>query len=203
MTAYSARRWTVLGTLASLACFLISAIWIRLSTFPPSLNYPVAGISGVMLMGCLLINLFWTWFLRKGAWFLHLGLALVVAAVLFVFIPLFLKLTRRPPHEWFFQSGHTQYEVMVRTVILNKTKLQSWNTSLEGIVGRSGVYGKTNADGSLTVDFQGVGNWRVGGYLYHSGTEMVLKPGTSNVYFLRENPLRYYSHLTNDWYAYQ
>src|SRR6266566_3022679 len=150
-----------------------------------------------------LLNLHRALAASRAARRIHMRTAGALAVLFCVVLPVFLKLTERPPHEWFFRRGQTEYETMIAKIRRNGTKLTSTNARLSAIVGRSDVYGKTNSDGSMTIDFQGIGNWRVGGYLYYSGGGMTAKAGETNTYFLPDNPTRLYTRLTNGWYAYR
>jgi hypothetical protein len=92
---------------------------------------------------------------------------------------------------------------MIEKIYKNKSMLTSEGEPLNDFVGRPYVYGKTNADGSMSVWLQGRGNWSRAGYLYYSGDQLILKPGNTNEYIFPDDPNDHpYFHLTNDWYEF-
>lgn len=75
--------------------------------------------------------------------------------------------------------------------------------ALDNIVGRSHVYGRTNADGALVIWFQGRAGYLRAGYLYYNGNQLAQKSGVPNAYVFPDNPIDHtYFKLTNDWYEY-
>jgi hypothetical protein len=120
-----------------------------------------------------------------------------------VITPIFLYLSKGRPYEWFYRVGQFQYERMLANIMQNREAVTSVNSSLSRIVGRKGVYGMTNHDGSLLVWFMPVDGWpRGSGYFYYSGTKMLQRQDQTNQYYLPENSLRFYTRLTNGWYAF-
>jgi hypothetical protein len=97
--------------------------------------------------------------------------------------------------EWFVMEGWKDYNAMAAVVLANRSSLSDQLSQLQGVIdpkhGR--VYGKTNLDGSVTIEFLGRdGSLRLG-YLYHTGDRLRAPPSDPNgdVFY-----------LTNNWYEF-
>ena len=83
---------------------------------------------------------------------------------------------------------------MIQRIMDQKSALADQPRSLHEIVRRAdGVYGRTNADGSLFILFPGGEGGPRHGYLYDSGRLLVANPVHEGEPFV---------HLTNGWYEY-
>ncbi len=129
----------------------------------------------------------------------------VLLSVIILVMPYFnfhhYKITGQIEHRWFFENGLPQYNQMVDKILTNQPGLTSGGSSFDKLVGRPGVFGWTNTDGSVVIQFQGRhGYWRIG-YLYYNGLPVV-NPRFTNDYDIPGIAGREFIHLTNYWYEY-
>lgn len=189
-------------TVLLLAILLGSLIWMGFSATYPSFILFAYALSLLSLVCLFFVNLGFAVFKSKQR-IAHIIVSLLIVITLFWFFPFTIKWHRNTEHRWFFQSGMQNYEVMIDKIVQNKAMLTSKGSPLEDIVGRPHVYGRTNADGSIAIWFQGRGKWLRAGYLYYSGNQLIVKPGNTNGYVFPDNPNDHpYFHLTNNWYEY-
>jgi hypothetical protein len=187
-------------TFLCIAVFLISEICEDAFAFPPGFVYYVNGAMPMVLIIAFLLNLGFALFI-SGHRIAHFMTALLVIVAFFGILEI-PSLIGDAQQRWFLKDGRREYDGMIDKVIQHKSMLTSTNQSLERIVGRTFVLGKTNEDGSLFILFEGRGNLIRHGYLYYSGSSMVSSSFSTNTCILPESPTKYYFHLTNDWYSY-
>jgi hypothetical protein len=129
-----------------------------------------------------------------------LAALLVVGVVLLVF-PVTASLFGGVQKRWFLESGHKDFESVIASIMTRKAFLTSKMKPLDKAVHGSRAYGRTNADGSITIIFQGAGNWPRAGYVYYSG-DQAIRQANSSFYVVPGALGRPYVHLTNGWYTY-
>jgi amino acid transporter len=189
-------------TISCLIMFLVSCILLVLSVPPPSFTYFFLGVSGVSLVLLLFLNLGFALFCSKRR-IKHITIASLVGLTFCVVFPLCVKWAGNREYQWFMRTGMQTYDTMVDNINRNKSHLTAWAGPLDDIAGRAHVYGRANADGSISIWFQGRANYLRAGYLYYSGNQLRLKPGETNGYFFEDNPNDHpYYHLTNNWYEF-
>jgi len=181
-----------------LGIFSASFLWMGLSPFPPSFLYILFGSASVILVCLLLLNLGFA-VLQPKRRIAHLSVSMVIILIVGCGMPLCGKLIGNRQRQWFFQNGRQMYQHVVDKIIQNKAKLTSINSPLNDIVGRLDVYGRTNADGSLTVFFIRGNNSRWC-WLYYSGSKMIVSGADTNTFSCPDIYGHLYFHLTNDWY---
>jgi hypothetical protein len=137
---------------------------------------------------------------------LSLGFSALAAMIVAGYTPICVQRHSAVIHRAFLERRIQWYSSMAAIITTNRAHLTQKYEDVSRSVGRSGVYARTNADGSLSIRFHGLvdGGWldyqRVG-YFYHTGS-MVPKPGKSNYYSLPG--LRAYDfRLTNGWYKFE
>jgi hypothetical protein len=191
-------------TVLFLIIFFADCIWSGASGDNSIYTVFVSFISLVSLVCLFFVNLGFAVFQSKQR-MAHLVMSLLIIIAFCGIFPLCLKWGGNTQRQWFFQKGMQTYNLMVDKVIQNKAMLTDEESRLDDLVGRKGVYGYTNADGSITIRFQGRGNWLRAGYLFYSGSQMTVKPGNTNLYFIPSNNCYknyHWVHLTNGWYEY-
>jgi hypothetical protein len=181
------------------AVSLVSNICLHAFAFPPAITYWIMGGTAVVLIGLFLVNLALAVF-YSGRRISHLLLAVLVAVV-FVGGMAISSLIGDAQARWFLTIGKQQYEAMVAKVNREKSSLNSESRPLDSIVGRTGVWGRTNEDGSVLIIFQGVDTYMRSHRLYYSGNRMKTQTNNSNIYFFPDNPNNLYVRITNDWYV--
>jgi hypothetical protein len=185
-------------TILLLGIFAASCIWIGLA-FPPAFIYPAGGMAGLCLPPLFFAHL-WFAIFRPSQRTANLTATILIVVFIIAFLFGLPRLVASPERRWFIQIGREAYGLMVEKIIENEAMLTSKWQPLTHIVASGEVHGKTNTDGSLAISFPLHSNYSRGhGYFYYSGSEMVLKPGKQNKYFLPDTGL-YYEHLTNNWY---
>jgi len=155
--------------------------------------------AGVALIGLLLVNLAGAVFC-SGKRMFHLLLA-IFAALAFVGGITMSSLIGNAQARWFLKSGVHEYDQMVAKVIHEKSLLTSKVCPLDSIVGRSGVWGQTNEDGSVLITFAGIGTYMRSYRLYYSGNRMETRPDDTNIFYFPELPSNLYVRITNNWYV--
>jgi hypothetical protein len=117
---------------------------------------------------------------------------LVVAAFALFDTARNLHIDRR--HQWFAKNGIASYEAMAQKVIQHREALHQEPSDLKDLVGRpEGVYGRSNADGSLLILFPGGEGGPRHGILYFSGGVLATNPVHAGEPII---------HLTNGWHEY-
>jgi len=182
-----------------MAVFLVSCICLDAFAFPGAITYWIMGGASVALVGLFFVNLAFG-VLYSGGRIAHLLLAVLVVAVFLGGITSS-SLIGDAQARWFLKTGIHEYETMVAKVISEKSSLTSESRPLDSIVGRSGVWGQTNEDGSVLIRFWGVGDYMRSYRLYYSGNRMQTQQGTSNVCFFPEMPSDVFVRITNNWYV--
>lgn len=202
MNFYRSRSNLIHFTVLFLIIFLAVLSWPMISANPPSFVYYAIGAIGVSLFFLFFINLGFCVFRLKQK-MMHILMSLLIL-ITFVFItPLCAKRAGNVERAWFYQNGLQNYNLIVKKIYENKSQLTSKGEPLDDLVGRSHVYGKTNLDGTISIWFQGRGNWLRAGYLFYSGNELIARPGYANKFVFPDNPNDHpYFHLTNSWYEY-
>ena len=187
-------------TVVLIALCLACVVCMQAPPFAPVLISYLYLATGIALVGLFFLNLgFAAFFSARRTAHLVASLFIILSPLAVVVVGMLLLPAQ---FRWFLHSGVHGYDRMLDKISREKAPLASTNRPLNKIVGRAYVWGKTNDDGSLWVQFQGRGNDMRHGYLYYSGDGMTTSPNNSNIYSLPENPTRYYFHMTNDWYSY-
>jgi hypothetical protein len=181
--------------------YLASLLWPCLDANPPSFVYIMIGAAIAAIVVLLVVYtgiLVFSGKHRNSRLIIHF----VILAALLSAMPSLAKISGNTQRLWFLRSGQHIYGLMVDKIKLNKTILTGVSHPLDIIVARPYVYGRTNIDGSITIWFQGRGNWLRSGYLYNNGNQISGHPGDANLFYLLDNPQKYYLHITNEWYEY-
>ncbi|MGA2242856.1 MAG: hypothetical protein ABSH11_12595 [Verrucomicrobiota bacterium] len=201
-------RVTIINlTVLLLVIFFASLIWMGFSATYPFFTLFVYAVSLLSLVCLFFVNLGFAVFKSKQR-MAHIIMSLLIIVAFCGIFPLCIKWGGNTQRQWFIQRGIQTYQPMADKVMQNKAKLTDSYIPLDTLVGRSEVYGHTNADGSITIKFRGRNNYMSVGYLYYSGNKMTVKPGDTNLYFIANNlgysepNCYYYVHLTNGWYEY-
>ncbi len=119
-------------------------------------------------------------------------ICILILAEVFCFVPMSMTLHLATQRKWFLKAGMQEYNLMVDKIVQNRAILSEKGTRLEGIAGHDYVFGRTNSDGSIIIEFHGRGGNLRAGYLYYSGDLLRAFPGDTNLYLY---------HLTNGWYV--
>jgi hypothetical protein len=187
---------------STIVLFTLNAALTVLSVPPPSFAYLFLGFLSLALAVLFLINIVVALcapLFRKQ----HIILTVAIAFSLFVTFPLFAKWSESRMHEWFLNEGIHTYNRLIGRIRENSSMMIAKDQALDNIVGRSHVYGRTNADGALVIWFQGRAGYLRAGYLYYNGNQLAQKSGVPNAYVFPDNPIDHtYFKLTNDWYEY-
>jgi hypothetical protein len=117
----------------------------------------------------------------------------IIAVTIFFVLPSSISRHADQRVRWFVHGGRKPYDILVKRILDQKAMLSGEGQPLDNLVARGGVWGRTNADGSLTIWFQGRDGSSRAGYLYHNGDTLDVRP---NYWHGRLVP------LTNNWYAY-
>jgi hypothetical protein len=160
-------------------------------------GYIIPGFLTFMLVILFALNLFAVFISQQRIGHVIIIFGIVAAVACFWLCVTIFENSQR---QWFFKSGRQVYELEINKITRSKATLTSKSSSLNNIVGHSGVYGFTNADGSIIVWFARRSYSRGGCYLYYSGTNMTINPIATNIFIFPDNPGRFYMHLTNGWY---
>lgn len=161
----------------------------------------------ILLLACLFfVNLGFALFQPKQR-MAHLIMGLLIVTMLFWFLPLSVKWHMNTQQRWFLQKGIQIYQPMADKIAQNKAMITHNPTRLDDLVGRPNVYGNTNDDGSVTIEFWGRGNYSRAAYMYYSGNKITIMPGNTNFYCFpcydgNTNDYYHLYHLTNGWYEY-
>lgn len=132
----------------------------------------------------------------------HLAASLVGFLVLMATFVILPKLITDPRRKWFLTDGIKHYTALVSIVRDNTGLLTSRNRSLKQFLGEDYIYGKTNQDGSITIEFHNPGGLVRHGYMFYNGQRLERSGTKENTYFFSENPGRYFLHITNEWYQF-
>jgi len=193
-------------TIGCLVMFWLDLIWLQLMEFPPFVAFIFQGIIGLVL-ACLLTSNLVLALRRVEQWKLHTVTGLLIILTL---CGSFLLGTwaARSHRQWFFNTGIHNYELIIDKILNNNATFVNGRPVLDGlpsnsIINLTHIWGRTNADGSMTVEFSYPNNVRGHGYLYYSGIELIVKPGEMDKYIFPNNPDDHpYRHLTNNWYEF-
>lgn len=160
-------------------------------------GYIIPGFLTIILVVLFVANLASAAF-RSQHRIAHVIMVLVILVTFFGFW-FWVEIFENKQRQWFLTTGLQMYDLDINRITKSKA-LTSRNSPLDDIVGRSGVYGYTDADGAIWVTFGRRGYSRHGYYLYYSGTNMVVNPTATNTFIFQGVPDSFYIHITNGWY---
>lgn len=179
------------------ATLWVLALWVAMWLCVP-LRVPLADLAAGFLTLALLVLFFWNLgcviFSAKYR-ISHVIIVLVIMATVAGFgfcVSVFDDAQRH----WFFSDGLQKYQLDVDKVTRSGI-LRYLNNPLDDAVGHSGIWGRTNDDGSVTILFDRRGFSRHPYYMYYSGTNVIVNPLASNTVIVRGISCRF---LTNRWY---
>ena len=173
-------------TVLFLVIFIALCIWDVMSVKHDFLIKEYLVITILSLACLFLLNLGFAIFEPKQR-MVHVIMSLLIIITWEWFFPLSGTWKINNHRRWFAQKGMQLYQPMADKVMQNKAMLTAGYSCLDDLVGRPYVFGKTNDDGSVTIQFRGLnGNGRAG-YMYYSNPA---------------NSYTNYIHLTNGWYEY-
>jgi hypothetical protein len=195
----------VLGifSLLTLAISLCMFVWEGVYTFVPGFMHFAIVFALLLLLGLTGVNavflLFASGFRKK-----HMMLAGLMALTVFWLFSLVADRHNALQERWFLSTGWHQYERMARKILENKSILTDHPKELNEFMGTNydyGIHGWTNADGSVTIVFNGRDNLSRRQYEYYSGNQMEVTQENTNLFRLEGSTNQLYFHLTNNWYA--
>lgn len=162
---------------------------------PAGIFLPVIalGIAAMMFLVALVFVSGFKAFKKHGSGLALAGGALLSIAVVAVTFPISVRWRSNSEKQWFTEALHSQYMPKVARISGRISFLSRQPQLLTMFGDQQRIYGNTNADGSITIWFQGRRNYLRGGYLYQSAGA----PDESHGVTIK--PLQF---LTNDWYAY-
>lgn len=188
-------------TILFLVILFADCIWEATSKEVSDYSTSIFVIMTLLLVVSLVVNLLFA-ILKSEARSSHIILSLLILVMFIGVFPLTAMKYRKTHLQWFVQEGRQKYDFMAGKVVANSSILTGKYQSLDAIVARSHVYGRTNIDGSIIVWFFDIGGNPRAGYLFYSGNKMIPKPDRPDIGFFQDNPERYFRHLTNNWYEY-
>lgn len=201
MNIESSSKLLVYSTYICAAMLTACSFWSSWRPFPPINVFFVGGLAALCVFMLTIANGLVA-MIRKGQRASHLAASLLGILVLIATFSVLPNTMADPRRKWFLTEGVKRYTPLVSIISDNVELLTSRNRPLKQLLGEDQVYGKTNQDGSITIEFHNPPGLVRHGYMFYNGQSLERSATKENFYFFPENPGRYFLHITNEWYQF-